>query len=82
MKETKTYLIKVNRCPHCNSELEYSSESASLEKTMQSIFSLLDIHKSKCNRIKGKKWTSISIREQKNSRGTIISEYKTNKILF
>jgi len=42
----------------------------------------LDIHKSKCNRIKGKKWTSISIREQKNSRGTIISEYKTNKILF
>jgi uncharacterized protein YbaR (Trm112 family) len=82
MKETKTYLIEVKKCPHCKSKLEYSSESASLEKTMQSIFSLLGIHKSNCNKIKGKKWTSVYIRERKNSKGTIISEYKTNKILF
>jgi hypothetical protein len=81
MKENKTYLVRVNRCPHCNTDLGYSSESYNLEKTMQSIFKLLNIHKFKC-KIKDKKLTSVIIREKKEIRGSTISEYKTNKILF
>lgn len=82
MKDLKTYLVKVNRCPHCNSELNYSSESGNLEKTMESIFSLLRMHKSSCNKVNGKKFTNVSIREKKTVFETVISEYKTNKILF
>jgi hypothetical protein len=80
MKETKAYLVKVYDCPHCGSTLSYSSKSGSLEKTMLSIFSLMRIHQ--CDKRIGKKWTRLSVCVEINRDGSIISEYKTNKILF
>jgi hypothetical protein len=82
MKEFKSYLVNVYRCPHCNSELDYSSESSNLEKTMENIFALLNTHKSKCNKIKGAKLTNVSIRTRTDSDGSLVSEYKINKILI
>ena len=80
--ENKKYLIKVNNCPHCREDLNYSSESSDIQKTMYCIFKLIDIHRDKCFKIKGRKFTRVNIREQEVKSGLIISEYKTNKILF
>lgn len=80
--ENKTYLVKINNCPHCREDLNYSSESSDMQKTMYCMFKLIDIHRDKCLNVKGRKFTNMSIREQKVKSGVAISEYKTNKILF
>jgi hypothetical protein len=84
MSDIKTYLVSVYRCPHCFSELNYSSESISLEKSMHVVFSLLNLHKSRCESLKGRKWGSVSVRENINQADgySCIKSYSTNKILF
>jgi hypothetical protein len=80
----KKFLVKLNRCPHCDKHLDYSSESANLIKTMECIFLFRNIHRSECTRIiaNSKKLASISIKETDITKHSEISEYKTNKILF
>ena len=82
MENNKTYSVKVNRCPHCGEFLNYFSESSDIEKTMYSIFKLIDVHRNMCRKIKGRKKTSVSICKKGFSNSGTISEYKTNKILF
>lgn len=80
--ENKKYLVKVNNCPHCREDLNYSSESSDIQKTMYCIFKLIDIHRDKCSKIKGRKFANMNIREQKVKSGVTISKYEINKILF
>lgn len=82
MRKNKRYLVKLDQCPHCKEELKYSSESSDMKKTMYSIFKLIDIHRNRCLNLKGRKTASILVRKRKNKKGVLISEYKSNKILF